>query len=403
MNGTFYPENDYRVYLEHHGIKGMKWGVRRWQDQNGRYNAAGRARYGMGDGKTYSGVKGASRPTQRVPTKGATGTSSGGPSKASSNVADRARSIADRVRNTSLSDAKKYVETYAFGKNTVDTYLKANVTLSRIQSNDTFENFAFYATYKQHDVNEYAGLFGKNLMNRANAAAKQAEKAAKKSGTEEAAANAKALREKADNMQIYQLKINATKKLKVPSDENAGNVVGDLLKDNDFRDNLSKSIDHAKQIMRRPTQQALFTDAQSIMKKRGALTSQEHQTLYKALNLTLTNHESYEVAAQDKFYSALKKKGYSALVDINDKEYSSYHAHRPMIIFDTDSVKLQSATQMNSKRIERLNRIYNAERILKDVPANIIGTPTKYGQTGLNVAKRAVEQTYNDYLNREDK
>jgi hypothetical protein len=238
-------------------------------------------------------------------------------------------------------------------------------------------------------------------MNRANAAAKQAEKAAKKSGSEEDAANAKALRDKAGNMQIYQLKINATKKLKIPSDENAGNVVGDLLKDDDFRDNLSKSIDHAKQIMRRPTQQALFADAQSIMKKRGALTSQEHQTLYKALNLTLTNHESYEVAAQDKFYSALKKKGYSALVDINDKEYSSYHAHRPMIIFDTDSVKLQSATQMDPKRIERLNRVYNAERILKDVPANVFGTPSKYGKTGINIARRAVEQTYNDYLERD--
>lgn len=45
MNSTFYAPNDYRVYLEHHGIKGMRWGVRRWQDQNGRYNAAGRARY----------------------------------------------------------------------------------------------------------------------------------------------------------------------------------------------------------------------------------------------------------------------------------------------------------------------------------------------------------------------
>lgn len=395
MEGTFYSTNDYRLYIEHHGIKGMKWGVRRWQDQNGRYNAAGRARYGFGDGRTYTGVKGSAGSS-----KASSGSSSSAStsSKPASSIGDRARSLADRVRNTSLSDAKKYVETYAFGKNTVDTYLKANVTLSRIQSNDTFENFAFYATYKKHDVNEYAGLFGKNLMNRANAAAKQAEKAAKKSGSEEDLANAKALREKADSMQIYQMKINATKKLKVPSDENAGNVVGDLLKDDDFRENLSKSIDHAKQIMRRPTQQALFTDAQSIMKKRGALTSQEHQTLYKALNLTLTNHESYEIAAQNKFYGALKKKGYSALVDINDKEYSSYHAHRPMIIFDTDSVKLQSATQMDPKRIERLNRIYNTERILKDVPANVIGMPTKYGQTGLNIAKRAVEQTYNDYL-----
>ena len=28
MNTTFYPNNDYRVYLAHHGIKGQKWGDR---------------------------------------------------------------------------------------------------------------------------------------------------------------------------------------------------------------------------------------------------------------------------------------------------------------------------------------------------------------------------------------
>lgn len=29
MDGTFYPKNDYRNYLEHHGVKGMKWGIRK--------------------------------------------------------------------------------------------------------------------------------------------------------------------------------------------------------------------------------------------------------------------------------------------------------------------------------------------------------------------------------------
>lgn len=29
MDGTFYPKNDYRNYLAHHGVKGMHWGVRK--------------------------------------------------------------------------------------------------------------------------------------------------------------------------------------------------------------------------------------------------------------------------------------------------------------------------------------------------------------------------------------
>lgn len=40
--------------LYHHGILGQKWGVRRFQNQDGSYTAAGRERYGIEDGKHRS-------------------------------------------------------------------------------------------------------------------------------------------------------------------------------------------------------------------------------------------------------------------------------------------------------------------------------------------------------------
>ena len=44
-----YDENG-QPYIAHHGIKGQKWGVRRFQNPDGSYTEAGRERYGIGDG-----------------------------------------------------------------------------------------------------------------------------------------------------------------------------------------------------------------------------------------------------------------------------------------------------------------------------------------------------------------
>ena len=39
------PENDYRNYLQHYGILGMRWGVRRYRNSSGSLTTAGKKRY----------------------------------------------------------------------------------------------------------------------------------------------------------------------------------------------------------------------------------------------------------------------------------------------------------------------------------------------------------------------
>ena len=349
-------------YLRHHGVKGQKWGVRRYQYADGTLTPAGK--------KRYSGTRSA-RGIDRY----------------------------SRLMGMQMKHVVNSARTQITGKQYVDGYLKDGTTLARIQTAKNFENFAFYATYKKHDTDEYMGLFGKNLMSRAKADAKKAEELANASGSEADLATAKQLRERADNIKVYQLKLSATKKLKIPSDENASDITANLLKEDEFKKNLIASIQDSKEKMLRPSQQILFNQAQNALKKDpGKMTYSEKVAVYKAFNLSLVNHNAQEIAAQDRFYGELKKKGYNALLDYNDKEFSSYHAKRPMIVFDTDSVKLQSVTEANPKIVDKLYKRYNTERILKEIPAETIGLVGQYGSKTLSEAYSYVDSKMNDYL-----
>ena len=340
--------------LYHYGVKGMKWGVRRYQYADGTRTPAGIRRYGT---------------------------------------------IKEAKFKTKIRQAVGTAKTKLTGKQYVDGYLKKGTTFSRIQSSKDFENHAFYATYKKQDSNKYMGLFGKNLKSRANADAKNAEKKAKKTKDIADIAIAKELRSTANNMKIYQLKINSVKKLKVPSDENASHITANLLKEKDFRENLITSIQYSKSQMKRPLQQLLFNQAQkALIKDPSYMSSSEKASVYKALNLSLTFHNKEQIAVQNRFYSELKKKGYNALLDYNDKEFSSYHAKRPMIVFDMDSVKLQSVAETNPKIVNRLYTRYNAERISKEVLANTIGYVSKLGNKSLSECEAFVNNKVNNYL-----
>ena len=50
-NVTF---DSWETSLCHHGIKGQKWGLRRYQNEDGSLTAAGRQHYGYGDGQTMT-------------------------------------------------------------------------------------------------------------------------------------------------------------------------------------------------------------------------------------------------------------------------------------------------------------------------------------------------------------
>lgn len=349
-------------YLQHHGVKGQKWGVRRYQYKDGTLTPAGKKRY-------------------RIVTKQT------GAKRVASLMGMEVKELTNRARTT------------ATGKQYVDTYLSKGTTFARIQTSENFEKFAFYATYKNSDSNKYMGLFGKNLSTRAYRDARDAEKQANATGSEEDAATARSLRDRANSIKVYQLKLESTKNLRVPSDENASDITSKLLKEKEFKDNVIASIQDSKEKMRRPQQQILFKQAQNALKKDvDKLTQSEKTAIYKAFNLSLVNHNQQEIAAQNRFYGELKKKGYNALLDYNDKQYSSYHAKRPMIVFDVESVRLQAVTQTNPKVVDRLYRKYNAERIAKETVANTLGLVSKLGTKTVSECDSYLNRKMDKYL-----
>ena len=339
----YYAINNNELY--HHGIKGQKWGVRRFQNPDGSYTAAGKRRYYVGEGRIES-----------------------------------FKDVKKQKGSMTAQEYKDYAATYLLGKNRVDRVIKLNTDFSRIQKETNFEKqYAFYATYKDHDKNLYAGLFGKNLKDRA-----------KHLSEEEGGGK---------SIDVYQLHIKNTKNLRIPSDQNASRITADLLKDDEFKNNLKLSIEDSKAIMRRPSQQIVFNDSlKALNKPLNKLSDKDKETIYKSMNITLVNHKPFENAVQDKFYSALKKEGYSAIIDINDQKYSSYHAKMPMIVFDTDKVNLQSATKMNDAQISKLYSKYNKERIMKDSIYNAVQMPADALNSTISQARKRMNSRTRDYL-----
>ena len=254
----------YANELSHHGVKGQKWGVRRYQYADGSLTPAGKKRYN--------------------------------PDK---NTADKVQ----RMLDTKVKYIVNSARTQMTGRQYVDGYLKKGTTFSRIQTSKEFENFAFYATYKKTDSDKYMGLFGKNLRTRADRDATEAEKISNATGDINDISRAKELRERSNNMKVYQLKLEATNKLKIPSDENAAHITANLLKEKQFKEDVIASIQDSKEKMRRPQQQILFNQAQkALTKDPSRMSASEKVAIYKALNLSLVNHNAQEVSAQNRFY-----------------------------------------------------------------------------------------------------
>ena len=372
--------NSGQDYLSHHGILGMKWGIRRYQNDDGTLTAVGKKRYGNAETE-FSELNAARKEYEQSKDYYMKKTAAG--LLYNRKATDRLNKSVKRLANakTDLNDAKdrvslqnqkkkgkrqikleesyrdkgltkeeaelaayKRIRTektiaivagmtvvaaaayvgYKHYDNTVDRLIKSGTVLQNMSNNaNRGVSDAFYASFGKHDNNRYLGFYGSQLQKSVNYGFSSG---------------------------VYKTNIKLGDDLRLASPKNAVNVLRRTMqKDSQFADGVRQSLKGLSQASLSPNQKKVFDKA---LKSLNAGKIDNH--VYEAVNIALVDHTPRGQSVSSKFYDALKKAGYDAIKDINDSKYSGYNTRNPIIVFNGSAkTAVDSISSMGKQQIEK--------------------------------------------------
>lgn len=132
----------------------------------------------------------------------------------------------------------------------------------------------------------------------------------------------------------YIMKLQANSDIKVASKDKAIKAFGDLYKnDSDFRDSVKNYVSRH------------FAGGNAI-KDVSDISDRNIKKMYDNFNAAIPNMRGS--GADTKFFNKLKSAGYGAIQDINDMKYSGYNARNPLIVFDNsnNNIMVKSVSEM---------------------------------------------------------
>lgn len=376
--------------LYHHGIKGMKWGVRRFQRKDGSLTSAGKKRY-LDDPsvKSSKAKMDAARKKQRAANADYTNASNKAsfvPTK--SNMQEANKAYARKIKADSeyrrskfdYSTDKEAARLRESGKEIKnkskhrlkleEQYKKMGLTDEQAQAaaNKRIRTEKILAASAALTVTACAAyVANKKLKDRIDGVIKAGDQMQRISMTDNGgklhdvfyAAKGdhdikryEGMLGAARSKQVgsaYKLKLEATRDIKVASKDHAAKIFEDLYKnDKEFRDS---AIRYARVNVQ-------GKNAVLDLSKSDARTMKK---MYENFNSHLVNMRHDPNKVDQAFYDKLKKAGYGAVQDINDMKFSGYNAKNPLIVFD------HSNGGINVKSFEKmagdLNKAANKEAL----------------------------------------
>ena len=315
--------------LTHHGIKGMKWGVRRFQNKDGSLTPAGRKRYD----EPNQGTNSTNKKTQNTKSKSL-----------------HRLKLEEKYRNEGLSKeeaeqkaikrikAEAYIAAaagitvasclaYAKYKGyTTDKIIKENSDFQRIMrlnpNAEIRKDYRQYVTIDKKDKVLYKGMFADHINK---------------------------LKEDSEN--IYDITIKNRSDIKVASEKRARDTFTNLFKnDKEFKDEFIERLQKDGYVVSKGRLNGIFN---KMKDNPNSLTDREIKTkAYDLFNVMLADPGERTQKNSSRFYDALRKQGINAVVDVNDSKINNYHAKMPLILFDGefDNVKKRI---MDDKEIQQ--------------------------------------------------